>query len=63
MKIKGTIHLIHRLDNLWIFKYTTNQSICRVPLHHTNYDNLIDGQDIFCKLDFIQGVEVALIVS
>ena len=60
MKVKGTAHNIHKLDRLWMFSYKDNKNTYRVPLFHTNYDEIIDGQEIECKLEMVQGVEVGI---
>jgi len=60
MKITGTAHLIHKLDNLWIFKYIEKGITLRIPLYHNDYKDLYDGQEIICKLEEIKGVEIAI---
>jgi len=60
---KGKINLIHILDKHWIFTYHERDSIFRVPFYHNNLDDLKDGQEVTCKLEMIQGVEVALLVK
>lgn len=60
MKIKGTVHNIHKLDRLWMFLYQDKKTTYRVPFFHTNYDEIIDCQEIECKLENVQGVEVAI---
>lgn len=43
-----------------MFLYHDKSTIYRVPFFHTNYDGMIDGQEIECKLENVQGVEVAI---
>lgn len=45
MKVRGNVHLIHKLDNLWIFKFITGKTIHRVPF-------------VFEKIDFEDGDEL-----
>jgi hypothetical protein len=58
MKVKGTIHQIHKLDNLWCFKYEIKGNIFRVPfVYYTGkYE---DSQEIECYLETLAGIERA----
>jgi len=58
--MKGTLHLIHKLDNLWIFK--THEKIGKdlIPKRFTFITEGIeyeDGQEIVGQIVMIEGVE------
>lgn len=54
--MKGTIHLIHKSDNLWIFKIDIDNVTIRYPFIH-NDPNLENGQEIIGEIINIGGVE------
>lgn len=58
MRIKGTIHLLHKIDNLWCFKYVESKMIHRVPFRYLE-GNFIDGEEIECYLESVGGVDIA----
>lgn len=58
MKLKGTINLIHKEDNSWIFKYTDEGVVKRVPFVY--YSGVYqDGQEIEAYLETLAGIERA----
>lgn len=54
MKIKGTIHLIHKEDNQWIFKYEEDGKPLRIPFvfYTGKYE---DGQELDCYIETLSG--------
>lgn len=58
MKISGTIHLIHKENNEWCFKYKQDKVDQRVPfVFYTG--QYTDGQQLDCYLETIANVERA----
>jgi hypothetical protein len=58
MKLKGTINLIQKEDNSWIFKYTDEGVVKRVPFVY--YSGVYqDGQEIDAYLETLAGIERA----
>ena len=58
--MKGTIHLIHKLDNLWIFKTYEKIGKDLIPRRFTfivEEEGLEDGQEITGQIVFQDGVE------
>jgi hypothetical protein len=60
MKVKGNILLIHKLDNLWIFKFEMGKSIYRVPVVFDIVD-YHDGQEVEGLLYDVDGITYARI--
>lgn len=58
MKISGTVHLIHKENNEWIFKFEEDGKPLKVPFvfYTGDYD---DGQEIECYLETVAGIERA----
>jgi hypothetical protein len=59
--MKGTLHLIHKLDNLWIFKTYTKIGKDLIPMRYTfitdggkSYE---DNQEIIGQVVMKEGVE------
>ena len=58
--MKGTIHLIHKLDNLWIFKIEEKIGKDLVPKRFTfltEGNQFEDGQEIEGQIVLIEGIE------
>ena len=59
MRIKGSIHIIHKLDNLWCFKYEVNGIIHRVPFIIDTSQGYQDSQEIEVILIDNFGITIA----
>lgn len=56
--IKGTIHLIHKEDNTWMFLYKEEGIDKRVPfVYYSGFYE--DGQELECYIETLVGVERA----
>ena len=58
--MKGTLHLIHKLDDLWIFKTYEKIGKDLIPKRFTFLREGIDyedGQEILGQIVIIEGVE------
>jgi len=58
IKIKGTVHLIHKEHNSWCFKYEEDGKPLRVPFvfYTGEYE---DGQELDCYLETVANIERA----
>jgi hypothetical protein len=60
--MKGTIHNIHKLDGIWMFKYVLienkRSSIHRIPFvfKEGTFEN---GQELEVVIESVQGIDVA----
>ena len=58
--MKGTLHLIHKLDNLWIFKTYTKIGKDLIPMRYTfitDGKSYEDNQEIDGQVVIKEGVE------
>jgi hypothetical protein len=58
MKIKGVVNCINKEDNTWIFKFTEDGVVKRIPFVY--YSGVYeDGQEIEAYLETLAGIERA----
>lgn len=55
--MKGTIHCIHTLEDLWIFKIIKDNIPYRFPLILDGLDSNDDGKEVVGQIVMVEGVE------
>jgi hypothetical protein len=58
IRLKGTVHNIHKEDNLWCFKYEKEKQTFRVPFvfYSGKYE---DGEELDCYIETLAGIDRA----